>query len=270
MAERFETLTYEVIDRVAVMTFTSPETRNALSLTMREEIAQLVPRIRDDRDLRALVVTGTGGSFCAGGDLKGLQQGRQPLDQNRERVMRLHKWFIEFSNLELPVIAAVDGPAFGAGFNLALGCDFVLASERARFCAVFGRIGLVPDLGGLHFLPRIVGLARAKELIMTARSFGAEEARDLGIVLEVHPTEDLLDRAMEFAGRFRMASRQAAGQAKILLNQSFHMDQKAAADMESWSQAACMESDYHQRAVDRFVAKEPLEFDWDRLSKPKK
>lgn len=265
MSEAFETLSYDVVDRVGIMTFTTPKTRNALSLVMREEIAALIPRIRDDRDLRALVVTGSGGSFCAGGDLKGLQEAPQPLDQNRARVMRLHKWFIEFCNIELPVIAAVDGPAFGAGFNLTLGCDFVLASPRARFCAVFGRIGLVPDLGGLFLLPRMVGLARAKELIMTARSIGAEEAKELGLVLEIHPEENLLEASIEFAGRFRKGSRLAAGQAKMLLNQSFHTDQKALADMEAWAQAMCMESDYHRAAIGRFVNKQPLEFDWDRF-----
>lgn len=266
MDQTFETLTYEVIDQIGVMTFTQPKSRNALSLTMREEIASLVPVIRDNRDLRALVVTGSGGSFCAGGDLKSLQEAPKPIDENRERVLRLHKWFLEFSNLELPVIAAVDGPAFGAGFNLALGCDFVLASPRARFCAVFGRIGLVPDLGGFYLLPRIVGLARAKELIMSARSVGAEEARELGIVLEIHPQEQLLEAAMAFAGRFRKASRLAAGQAKMILNQSFHLDQKALSEMESWAQALCMESPYHRDAIRRFVEKEPLQFDWDKLA----
>lgn len=267
MKQEFETLSYEVIDQIGVMTFTRPEIRNALSLTMREEIAKLLPLIRDNRDLRALVVTGSGGSFCAGGDLKGLQADPGPIAHNRERVLRLHKWFIELSNMELPVIAAVDGPAFGAGFNLALGCDFVLASPRAQFCAVFGRIGLVPDLGGLFMLPRIVGLARAKELVMSARSVGAEEAKDLGIVLEIHPQKSLFDAAMQFAGRFRRASRLAVGQSKIMLNQSFHLDQKAMAEMEAWSQAVCMESPYHRDAIKRFVEKEPLLFDWDRLAR---
>ncbi len=266
MKQAFETLSYEVIDQIGVMTFTRPENRNALSLTMREEIAALVPVIRDDRDLRALVVTGAGGSFCAGGDLKGLQADPEPIAHNRERVLRLHKWFIEFSNLELPVIAAVDGPAFGAGFNLALGCDFVLASPRARFCAIFGRIGLVPDLGGLYMLPRIVGLARAKELVMSARSVDAEEAKDLGIVLEIHPQEQIFEAAMAFAGRFRKASRLAAGQAKVMLNQSFHLDQRAMAEMEAWAQAVCMETPYHRDAIRRFVDKEPLLYDWDRLA----
>ncbi len=265
MKVEFETLTYEIIDQTGLISFTEPETRNALSLQMREELASLVPEIRDNRDLRALVVTGKGGSFCAGGDLKGLKDTSMQVDRARDRVMRLHKWFIEFCNMELPVIAAVDGPAYGAGFNLTLGCDFVLASERARFCAVFGRIGLVPDLGGLFLLPRAVGLPRAKELVMTARSFGAEEAKELGLVLEIHPHEALLERAMEFAGRFRLSSRLAAGQAKMLLNQAFHLDQKTMADMEAWAQAVCMNTDYHQDAISRFLNKAPLEFDWDRM-----
>ncbi len=270
MKQILDTLTYEVTDQIAVMTFTRPDVRNALDITMRNEIAQLVLQIRADKDLRALIITGSGGSFCAGGDLKGLTGEEQPVHVNRERVSLLHRWFIELCNLELPVIAAVDGQAYGAGFNLTLGCDFILATPRTRFCAVFGRIGLVPDLGGLYLLPRIVGLQRAKELVLTARSFCADEARDLGLVLHIHPEEKLLDAAMAMAGRFRAASPVALGQAKQMLNQSFHNDQKAMADMESWAQAVCMASEYHKSAVQQFLDKKPLEFDWDRMTAPKK
>ena len=144
--------------------------------------------------------------------------------------------------------------------------DFVLASTRARFCAVFGRIGLVPDLGGFFLLPRIVGLSRAKELVMTARSLGAEEARDLGIVLEVHEPEALMEAAFTFARRFDDASRLAAGMSKAILNQSLHTDQRALADQEAMAQTLCLASDYHKEAVQRFIDKQPLAFDWDRMT----
>ena len=269
MAETFQTLTYEVKGRTGVITFTRPDVRNALDLAMREEIAALLPRIRADRDLRSLILTGSGGAFCAGGDLKSLTEEERPVELNRERIALLHTWFTELSNLELPVIAAVDGPAYGAGFNLALAADFVLATPRARFCAVFGRIGLVPDLGGFFLLPRIVGLARAKELVMTARSLGAEEARDLGIVLEIHQPEALAEAALAFARRFDEASRLATGMSKTILNQALHSDQRGLADMEAMAQALCLASDYHKQAVQRFLDKRPLAFDWDRMTKDK-
>ena len=270
MLKTFETLTYEIRGRTGILTFTRPEVRHSLDIPMRTELAALMPEIRANRDLRALVLTGSGGAFCAGGDLKALSEEERPAEVNRERVSLLHTWFSELFNLEMPVIAAVDGPAYGAGLNFALAADFVLASTRARFCAVFGRIGLVPDLAGFFLLPRIVGLTRAKELVMTARSFGADEAKDLGIVLEIHDPEDLLDAALKIAARFETSSRLATGMAKTMLNQSFDNDYRALSDMESMAQALCMTSDYHKAAIERFLDKKPLEFDWDRLTKDEK
>ena len=265
MTGDFETLRYETDEGVGIITFTRPRVRHALDITMRNEIAALLPAICDDESLRALVIIGSGGAFCAGGDLKSLSSEERTIEASRERITRLHTWFAELSNLELPVIAAVDGPAYGAGMNLALCADFVLASKRARFCAVFGRIGLVPDLGGFFLLPRIVGLQRAKELVLTARSVGAEEAKDLGFVLEIHEPEELMEAAIRMAKRFGKSSRVATGQAKAILNQSFHTDQRALADMEAWAQAVCLGSEYHKAAVRRFLDKQPLEFDWDRM-----
>jgi 2-(1,2-epoxy-1,2-dihydrophenyl)acetyl-CoA isomerase len=152
-----------------VIRINRPDRRNAFDLEVREGIAQAVYEARDDDSVRAVIITGVDGIFCAGGDLKSLSEAKRPVFKDRDRIRRLHTWFRELVNLEKPVIAAVDGPAFGAGFNLALACDFVLATPRARFCAVFGRIGLVPDLGGFFLLPRIVGLQRAKDLVFSAR-----------------------------------------------------------------------------------------------------
>jgi len=242
-----------------------PDKRNALDVTMREEIADVVARVRRDDAVKALLLTGAGGAFCAGGDLAALEEARQDLQAARERIRALHVWLPQLINLEKPVVAAVDGPAFGAGFMLALAADFVLASPRAKFCAVFARIGLVPDLGAFWLLPRILGLQRAKELVMTARTVGAEEAKSLGIVLEIHPQDALQDRAMAFASRFLKAPTAALGMAKQALNQSFNLDQQALGEMEAYAQAMAINSTYHRGAVDRFLGKQPLEFDWDRM-----
>jgi len=254
-------------DGVGVLTLNRPDKRNALDVTMREEIADVVLRVRRDAAVKAMIITGSGGSFCAGGDLAALSGAKMDAAAARQRIRDLHVWFPELVNLEKPVISAVDGPAFGAGFMLALAADFVLASPRARFCAVFVRIGLVPDLGGFWLLPRIVGLQRAKELAMTGRTVGVEEAQRLGIVLETHPSEMLLDRAMAFAGRFRHASTAALGMAKSVMNQSYNLDQRALAEMEAYAQALAITSDAHAEAVGRFLDKQPLTYDWDRLSR---
>ena len=158
----YKAITYDIKDEIAVVTMNRPEARNALDITMREEIADVTLRIRDDESLKAMVLTGAGGAFCGGGDLKALTEKRPTAVSGRKRIQDLHLWLPTLVNLEIPVIAAVDGAAYGGGFNLALVADFILASPRARFCSVFGRIGLVPDVGGFYLLPRIVGLQRLK------------------------------------------------------------------------------------------------------------
>lgn len=243
-----------------VIRINRPDRRNAFDLEVREGIAQAVYEARDDDSVRAVVITGVDGIFCAGGDLKSLSEAKRPVFKDRERIRRLHTWFRELVNLEKPVIAAVDGPAFGAGFNLALACDFVLATPRARFCAVFGRIGLVPDLGGFFLLPRIVGLQRAKDLVFSAREVDAEEASSLGIVMRVVPAEQLFDEALAMAARYHDASTEALGIAKNILNRSFNLDQDTLAELESSAQALALHTAYHDEAVANFLGKRPLRF----------
>lgn len=246
-----------------IVTLNKPERRNAFDLEMRAAIGEAVLVARDSDDVKAVVLTGAGGTFCAGGDLKSLSERSRPPFACRERVRRLHPWFRELMNLEKPVIAAVEGAAYGAGFNLALASDFVVASSDARFCAVFARIGLVPDLGGLYLLPRIVGLQRAKELVFSAREVKAKEALALGIVYLIRPKGKVLNAALTLAARFADAPTQTLGMAKNVLNRSFNLDQDTLAELESYAQAVAMHTEYHQDAVARFLAKKPLAFNWD-------
>lgn len=243
-----------------VIRLNRPERRNAFDLEVRQGIADAVFEARDDDSIRAVVITGAEGVFCAGGDLKSLSTAKRPIFKDRDRIRRLHTWFRDLVNLEKPVVAAVDGPAFGAGFNLALACDFVLATPRARFCAVFGRLGLVPDLGGFFLLPRIVGLQRAKDLVFSAREIDAQEARSLGIVMQIVTEDRLLDEALTLAARYHDASTEALGIAKSILNRSFNLDQDTLAELESSAQALALHTAYHDEAVAKFLAKQPLRF----------
>jgi len=251
----------------AVLTLNRPAQRNALDDAMRADLEAAIAELRQDETVRAVVIAGAGGNFCAGGDLAALGQKRTGW-QGRERIRRLHRWFRELSNLEKPVIAAVDGNAFGAGMSLALCADFVLASDRARFCAAFARVGLVPDLGAMWLLPRIVGLQRAKELFFTARILSATEAQALGLVLEVLPHAALMDRALDLAERFHAAPTEAIGATKTILNQSFNLDQAALADMEAAAQAIALAGDYHHAALQRFRNREPAAFAWETAVTP--
>ncbi len=262
----FNAIRFDIKNEIARLVLNRPDQRNALDLTMRGEIELALRELRVQGGAKALVITGAGGAFCAGGDLRALSESRRPAMANRERIRRLHLWFSELLDLEMPVVAVVDGPAFGAGFNMALAADFILATPRALLCAVFIRIGLVPDLGGLHLLPRILGLQRAKELIFSGRVLGPEEARKLGIVHEIVPQGDPLAAGMAFAERFRHASTDAIGMAKTILNQSFNLDRHALAEMEAYAQAVVMETPYHHAAVAKFLDRKPLDFVWDSFS----
>ncbi len=264
----YKTLLYEVRNGIAVLTLNRPEQRNALSIELREELVELILKIRGDKEVKAVILTGAGGTFCAGGDLGDMKKynSNTPTD-NRQVLRDLHAWLPEFVNLEKPVIAAVDGAAFGAGFNMALAADFVLCTPRAKFCQVFARIGLVPDFGGLYLLPRIVGLQKAKELMYSARVVGAEEAKELGIVYAIHPPEKLMDAALELAGRFCHAPTEVLGIIKNLLNQSFHTDQRMMGELEAFGSMAARTVPYHREAVQRFLSKQPPLYDWDRMEK---
>jgi 2-(1,2-epoxy-1,2-dihydrophenyl)acetyl-CoA isomerase len=259
----------EIADGIATFTLTRPEARNALSLQVRDEIAEMIAAVRGNDEVKALIIIGSGGVFCAGGDTKVMAGGLGKADQVRSRVLDVHVWLEPLYNLDCPVIAAVDGPAYGGGFSLALVADFIVATTRAQFCAVFGRIGLIPDMAMLYTLPRMVGGQRAKELMCTARAFGAQEAQDMGIVLEVCEPDELMDQARALAGRLAVGSKSAQAATKALVNQSLHQDYRSMAEMEASAQAVCFDSDYHAEAIARFAAKRPLAYDWNKLSKSK-
>ena len=167
---------FELSRRVATLTLDEPASGNALTPAMRDGLAEAVARVRQDREIRALVLAGAGGKFCSCGDLRDIANAGLDAQGWRERLHRLHHWMGDLLTLDRPVIAAVDGAAYGAGFSLALAADFVLASPRARFCMAFLRVGLVPDYGAFHTLPRVVGVQRAKEIMLSARDRGARGA----------------------------------------------------------------------------------------------
>lgn len=260
----FETLLLEVRDGVALLGLNRPRARNAIDETLRAELPRAMAQVRDDAAVRAVVLYGVGGHFCSGGDLRAMSARPRTAYESRQRIHALHAWLPEWVNLEKPVIAAVDGVAFGGGFSLALTADFVLASTRASFCQVFARIGLVPDMAALYLLPRIVGLQRAKELMLSARVVPALEAQQLGIVHSLYAPDELLDAAISFAARFTQASPIAMGLTKSILNQSMHLDQKALAELECFAQGLCMDSAYHREAVQGFLAGQAPGFVWPK------
>lgn len=259
--------TYALQDGIATFTLNRPEARNALSAEMRLDFTDLVAEVDGNDDVKVLVVTGAGGVFCAGGDTKAMAAGLGDSMTRRRRIDDLHAWLERFYDLDCPVIAAVDGPAFGGGFSLALVCDFVLAANRARFCSVFGRIGLAPDMALALTLPRIVGMQRAKELMYTGRSIDAVEALDLGLVLSVHEPDALMDAAYDLAGRLAQGSKSAIAATKRLAQRGFSGDYRDMAEMEAGTQPMLFDTDFHREAIRRFAEKQPPLYDWDRMDR---
>ncbi|MCW5238015.1 enoyl-CoA hydratase/isomerase family protein [Verminephrobacter eiseniae] len=265
-----ETLQIDRVGATAVLTMHRPDARNALDLAMRQAFGAAIAGIRDDAGIRAVVLTGAGGHFCAGGDVKAMvqgQEGKRDIFEGRERMRRLHRWFDELVDLEKPVIAAVDGAAFGAGLSLALAADFVLATPRAQFCCAFARLGFVPDMGAMYLLPRAIGLARAKDLVFSARVVHAPEALAIGLAQQIVPG-DVRAAALAFAQRFHHAPTEALGIAKGVLNHAFESERRDVYAQEAMAQAMARESAFHQDAARRFLAKEPPAYQWPESPPP--
>ncbi len=261
-------LDYRVDDGVATLTINRPEARNALSNAMREEFARVVPAMAADKSVRAVVITGAGGVFCAGGDLRNMAEIRptMSIENWRDRMLGVQPWIKQLIELDKPLIAAVDGPAYGAGFSLALMADFVLVTPRARFCLSFMKVGLGPDFAAMYTLPRIVGVQRAKELMLTAREVGAEEALRLGLALEIVPAEGLQARADALARSFVGASPLAVSLIKRDVGMSLASDLQSLLALEADHQAMCFETAYQAQAVQRFLDKQPAKFNWPAAS----
>ena len=245
----------------AVVTLDNPSTRNAFTPALKEGMAAAIAQVKADSGVRAVVITGANGVFCAGGDLRGIAAaGALESDSLRARMHGTHAIFRELLSLDRPVIAAVDGAAYGAGFSLALVADFVLVTPRARFCMVFMRIGLVPDCGATYTLPRIVGAQRARELFLSSREVDAREALALGIAMEQHEQPALLPRALALADSFAGASPLAVSLVKRIALDAGAME--AAFEAEANGQALCFQTTPHRDALQRFFDKQPPAFQW--------
>jgi len=264
MEHDYTALSFEVAeDRIGLLRLCCPAQHNSLNETLKSELRHLMATLASDRELAALVITGDGPSFCSGGDLRQLKNTERSTDGDRRRLYQLHDWVQPLMNLELPVVAAVNGPAIGAGFGLALAADFILCAQQAYFRASFSRVGLVPDTGLFFTLPRIVGLQSAKEIIFTGRKIDAAEALALRIAFAVHPGERLMPEAMALARRLAQGPTAAIGASKRILNQSFHLDARALVEMEAAAQSIFFHSSFHRQAIDDFAQGTPFRYDWE-------
>lgn len=251
----------DVRDGVAVLTLNRPDKRNAISDDMRAEMIDALERVTADRKIRALVLTGSGKGFCAGGDVAGMQRRMDapPGDvgfNGWTRQQRVHHSVALLHNMPKPVIAAVNGGANGLGADLAMACDLVIASSAASFTWSYIHRGLIPDGGGMYFLPRRVGLANAKQLIFGGRKVEADEALQLGIAdrLSTSP-EALVDEAVAWAAEMSQGSATALALGKSILNQTFELTADQVFAQGSQAQGICYTSSEHRESVLAFLAK---------------
>ncbi|MGH7393326.1 MAG: enoyl-CoA hydratase/isomerase family protein [Candidatus Rokuibacteriota bacterium] len=256
----YATLTLDREGPIATITLNRPGARNALDMAMRRELLAALDDVEADAEARVVVLTGAGEHFCAGGDVKLMREHRHTAAEGRARVEALNRMVLRLVDFPRPTIAMVDGYAVGAGCNLALCCDLVVASDRAKFGEVFGKIGLAPDGGGTWLLPRTVGLARAKELIFTADIIGAAEAASIGLVNHVVPHAELRAATRALAARIAAGPPAVVRMAKHMLNRGAASDLRAALDLEAFSQGVAITGEDHQEGLRAFFDKRPPRF----------
>jgi 2-(1,2-epoxy-1,2-dihydrophenyl)acetyl-CoA isomerase len=225
-------------DQIGRITLERPDAKNALTIEMRDAIVRAVRSARDDANVRALLITGAGDAFCAGMDLsastvaKASEPGYETRSTSEALRVGVQAFIRELWELDKPTVAAVNGAAVGPGAHLALACDFVLVHEQTRFLWSFAKWGLVVDAGGAYLLPRLVGLPRAKAMVMLGEGATGQEAVDLGLAYRCVPADELAAAAEEIALRLAAGPTRSLGLSKRLLNESFETDLARSLELE--------------------------------------
>ncbi|MBD8032477.1 enoyl-CoA hydratase [Solibacillus merdavium] len=246
----------EVQDGVAVLIFMRAEAANALSVQMLHEINEALEAIHDDRSIRVVIVTGDGEkAFCAGADLKerkGMNEG-----ETRKTIALIGKTMNHFEALAQPVIAAINGVAFGGGLELALACDIRIASNTAKMGLTETALGIIPGAGGTQRLPRLIGIGKAKELIYSARRLSAEEAYQYGMIEHIVQPEKLLEQAKELAYEIAKNAPLSLIQAKTAINQGMQTDISTGLQIESLAYSRLLQTEDRLEGLKAFQEKRP-------------
>jgi enoyl-CoA hydratase len=255
----FQTLQYELKDGLALVTLNRSDHLNAISMEMRHDFTALTEELFFNDDVRVVLFTGAGRAFSSGGDLAHFEQGwLTPTFRAHSR--RLSKFFDDLEMLEKPVVAAINGPATGGGLELALACDVRFAAEEATLGFRENYIGLIPGIGGCARLARLIGVARAKELIFAGTMLPAKDALAIGLVNRVVPGEQLLDEARDYAQMLLKRAPQSLGLAKKILNLVTNADQTTAIVMEGLAQSILLRTEDHQEGLQAFREKRKPQF----------
>ncbi|MCG6904963.1 MAG: enoyl-CoA hydratase/isomerase family protein [Rhodobacter sp.] len=247
-------------DGIATITLNRPDVRNAINDKMRAELIDAFAAADADKEVRAIILTGAGKGFCSGGDIGGM---RARLDapagevafNGWKRQKSTHKGVAAIHGVSKPVIAAVNGAAFGLGLDMALSCDFIIAAQGAKMSMSFVKRGLVSDGGGMYFLPRRVGLSKAKELIFSAKIVEPDEALQIGMIDRIAAPEDLLAQAHAWAKELTIGSATAIALTKEIIDKTFERSDEEIFAMGRQAQAVCYTTAEHRKSVEDFLNK---------------
>ncbi|MGI9296120.1 MAG: 2-(1,2-epoxy-1,2-dihydrophenyl)acetyl-CoA isomerase PaaG [Pseudomonadales bacterium] len=258
----FENIKYSVNAGVAVLSLNRPDTLNSFTVAMHEEVQQAMKAVRNDDEVRCLLITGEGRGFCAGQDLN--DRAVKVTDERPDLGDSVEKYYNPLirgiMTLKKPVVCAVNGIAAGAGASIALACDIVIAARSAAFAQVFCKIGLIPDSGGTFNLPRALGLPRAKGLAMLGEKISAEKAEQWGMIWRVEDDDQLMVEASKLAEHLATQPTRGLATAKALLNQSFSTAMNDQVEQEKDAMRMLGQSDDYKEGVAAFMEKRKPSF----------
>lgn len=264
MSEQPQVL-FDVQDHIAEITLNRPEALNALSESMRDGLWEALNRVESDPEIRVAIITGAGRAFCAGGDVKSMaQRGQEEASSARLQMETLRalgrRIPVKVASMDKPIIAAVNGAAAGWGCDLAVACDFRIASDQARFSEAFVKRGLLPDGGATWTLPRLIGKDQALRLILTGDLIDAREAQRIGLVTEVVPAAELMERTREFAGQIARNAPLAVQLAKRAVAEGADFSFPQAMDQIATFLGILRNTQDHREGVRAFIEKRDPKF----------
>ena len=259
----YNEILFEKIDRVAKITLNRPKVKNALSPELMAEMGEAIEEVSRDTGIKALIITGAGDTFSGGGDVERMLKdfGHMTSLEIRKHLSKFYRrGAVALRSLEIPVIGAINGPVVGAGFDFSLHCDLRIASTTARFGSIWVRISTIPALGGMFLLPRIIGLARASQMMMTGEIIDAEEAYRIGLVNKIVPPEKLQETAMELAQRLAHGATAAISIIKNGINRGLDGTLPGEIDYAIYMQSLCMNMEDHREGMMAFKEKRKPNF----------